>query len=193
MKTQENESRQTRRVRFPVFESIAQTASALGVSVALVKRAKRDGCAAFISGNRIDTSILIPHLFALALAKNEILRLDPPQEFAALAAARRREIEDEEKIRREELHDLNHVDQQVRHDLLMPLRDGLQGLQKKYHRFKASQPDIATSIIENDLPELIQKLRGVTVEKSPADAPEETPDDAAGIANSDTPKPNRAQ
>jgi|ERR1017187_5211700 hypothetical protein len=183
---------QTRRVRFPVFESIAQTASALGVPVALIKRAKRDGCGAFLAGNRIDTAILIPHLFQIALANNETLRLDPQQELAKLNAARRREIEDEEKIRRGELHDLNFVDQKVRHGLLMVLRDGLQGLQKKYHRLKETQPDIAHKILENDLPELLEKLRGATVEENDA-APEEMPDDAARIANSDTPKPARAQ
>ena len=156
---------QTRRVRFPVFESIAQTASALGVPVALVKRAKRDGCAAFITGNRIDTAVLIPQLFKM-LVQGESALLDPQQEKAKLDAARRREIEDEEKIRRGELHDLNHVDQKIRHDLLMPLRDGLQGLQIKYHRFKSSQPDIAEKILENDLPELLEKLRGATVEES---------------------------
>jgi hypothetical protein len=172
---------QTRRARFPVFESIAQTASALGVPVALVKRAKRDGSAAFISGNRIDTEILIPDLFKLALAKNETLRLDPQQELAKLNAARRRELEDEEKIRRGELHDLNFVDQKVRHELLMPLRDGLQGLQKKYHRFKDIQPDIAVKILENDLPELIQKLRSATAGENDDDAPElkEMPADTA--------------
>ena len=52
---------------------------------------------------------------------------------------------------------------------------------------------VAQRILENDLPELIEKLRGATVEKSPAAAPEEMPDDAARIANSDTPKPARAQ
>jgi hypothetical protein len=51
---------------------------------------------------------------------------------------------------------------------------------------------VAQRILENDLPELIEKLRGATVEENDA-APEEMPDDAARIANSDTPKPTRAQ
>jgi hypothetical protein len=171
---------QTRRARFPVFESIAQTASALGVPVALIKRAKRDGCAAFITGNRIDTAVLIPRLFKM-LVQGESVLLDPQQEKAKLDAARRREIEDEEKIRRGELHDLNHADQKIRHELLMPLRDGLQGLQKKYHRFKASQSDIAQKILENDLPELIESLRGATAGENAAAAPElkEMPADTA--------------
>ena len=51
----------------------------------------------------------------------------------------------------------------------------LGGLQKKYHRFKAIQPDIAQKILENDLPELIEKLRGATAEKNAAVTPEEMP------------------
>ena len=74
-------------------------------------------------------------------------------------------LERENALENKTIHDENAVDQKVRHELLMPLRDGLHGLQKKYHRLKDSQPDIATKILENDLPELIEKLRVETVEK----------------------------
>ena len=73
--------------------------------------------------------------------------------------AETRAIEREELIENKVLQIESEVDAAVRHGLLMPVRDGLQGLQKKYHRFKDIQPDTAQKILENDLPALVELLR----------------------------------
>ena len=61
-----------RRVKFPVFESIGQAAAVLGVSLALIKAAKRLGCKAFISGSRVDSGILVPFLFGMIAKGSEL-------------------------------------------------------------------------------------------------------------------------
>ena len=134
------------RSSFPVLESIAQTASTLGVPVALVKRAKREGSLAFLAGSRVDTHILIPKLFSMLLVKkgSESDVLDPQQEKAKLDAARRREIEDEEKLRRSEMHILEDVEKKVWSDTLAPARDGIMNL-SRICALQCNPQDVATA------------------------------------------------
>lgn len=51
--------------KFPIFESIGHAASTIGAPIALIKSAKRNGCKAFLPGNRVDSEILLPFLFGM--------------------------------------------------------------------------------------------------------------------------------
>ena len=68
----EDEGGDSRRSKFPVFESIGQAAAVLGVSLALIKAAKRLGCKGFISGSRVDSGILVPFLFGMVAKGSEL-------------------------------------------------------------------------------------------------------------------------
>jgi hypothetical protein len=57
---------------FPVFESIGQASAVLGAPEALIKAAKRQGCAAFISGSRVDAGVLVPFLFGMLSQESEL-------------------------------------------------------------------------------------------------------------------------
>jgi hypothetical protein len=118
------------RLVWPIFDNQSQAAEWLGCPVSLIQSAKRNGCGAFISGNRIDSNKLAPFIVDTLLNDNSSIYLDERQEKAKLNAAQRRKLEREEAIETKTLHDENSVDQKIRHELLMPLRDGLQGLQK---------------------------------------------------------------
>lgn len=79
------------RSKFPVFESIGSAASAIGCTEAMLKTAKRKGCPAFLTGSRVDSSIVIPFLFGLIAKGSEI-----PEGFTSW-----KEVLEAEKARRE--------------------------------------------------------------------------------------------
>ena len=56
----------------PVVASIGQASGVTGAPEALIKSAKRDGCKAFLSNNRVDLEILIPFLFAMLKTATDI-------------------------------------------------------------------------------------------------------------------------
>lgn len=82
-------SGQKNRIDFPVIESIDNTAARIGCPVALLKSVKKSGSKAFLTGNRVDTGILIPELFA-ALAKGSDLPdgITTPQNWLATENAK---------------------------------------------------------------------------------------------------------
>lgn len=89
------------RLDWPVIEGIEAAAARIGAPVALLKAVKRSGSKAFLTGNRVDTGILIPELFA-ALAKGSELPDDiaTPQDWVAtenakIKAITRRKLEGE--------------------------------------------------------------------------------------------------
>ena len=84
------------RLSFPIFESIGQASAVIGAPLALLKAAKREGCKAFIAGNRVDSSILIPFLFGMVASKSAL-----PEGMASAA-----EWLTTEKARREEIRRL---------------------------------------------------------------------------------------
>ena len=145
------------RLTWPVIEGIGATAAMLGAPDTLLKAIKRKGSRAFMTGNRVDTGILIPEIIAELLSKKNVM-LDPAQEKAMLDKERRLMIERQNSLEEHRIHDLLEVEKSVRTELLLPLRDGLQGLQKKFARLKKSKPEIATQIIETDLPKLLEKI-----------------------------------
>lgn len=109
-------------IRFPVLESLAQTAAVLGVQIGLVKKAKRQGCPAFLPGNRVSTAVLIPFLFEMVLANSKSELLDPSQEKAQLDRSRRLEQERANKIADGELHKLSEVERLLWHEGLSQVR-----------------------------------------------------------------------
>lgn len=132
-----------------------------GCSLAQLKLAKEKGCPGFHAGNRLDPVEIIPFMFRLLLSENakgkKVQSLSEAQ--TAKVEAETRRIEREEALENKVIQSENYIDQKYRHEILMPERDRLQGLKKKYHRFKAIQPDIAQKILEVDLPELLERLR----------------------------------
>lgn len=120
-------------------------------------RATPEGCKVFRGRNDIA-------LYGFCRASNLLQREqkgEPQTESEARTKklnAETRAIEREEALENKVIQIESEVDANFRHVALMPLRDGLQGLQKKYHRLKTIQPDIAQTILENDLPLLVKKL-----------------------------------
>lgn len=81
------------RIDFPVLETLEGTAARIGAPVMLVKTVKKSGSKAFMTGNRVDTGILVPELFA-ALAKGSQLPdgIASPQDWLATEKAKREQI-----------------------------------------------------------------------------------------------------
>jgi hypothetical protein len=117
------------RIKFPVIEGIRATAAHIGVPVSLVKEKKRNGSMAFLTGNRVDTGILIPELFAESF-ENKEESLDLASEQARLTKIRADSEEIELELKRGRIHDVNEVERRVWQELLSPLRDGLWGCKR---------------------------------------------------------------
>ena len=81
------------RLAWPVIDGLEATANQIGAPVALVRAVKRNGSKAFLTGQRVDTGILLPELFA-ALAKGSKLPegIATPQDWLAFEKAKREEI-----------------------------------------------------------------------------------------------------
>ncbi len=107
--------------KFPILESIAQCAGMLGCSESRLKAAKRQGCAAFVSGGRIDTAILLPFLFAEKKTGGKNV-LSNAEEMALLNAAKRRQLEREEKIELKEMVFRDEIEHLVWQGCLAPAR-----------------------------------------------------------------------
>lgn len=175
------------------FASGKVASARLGLPPDVVKWCRENGCQAFEDSSRVRTLPLLSFIGARlshaiklgAFTKPETEWLDPQQEKAKLDAARRRELEDEEKLRRGELHVLADVEKRVWMDVLSPARDGIMNLS----RLCASQCNpqdvaLATKVLDAYAARIFKTINSA--------APEELPDDALGIA-SDTAKPNPAQ
>jgi hypothetical protein len=87
---------------FPVFESLGQASAVLGAPEALIKAAKRQGCAAFISGSRVDAGVLVPFLFGMLSQESELpAGMASAQEWLTTERAKREAIKrkaDEKKL-----------------------------------------------------------------------------------------------
>lgn len=72
-----------------MIEGIESASNRIGAPLALVKSIKKSGSKAFLTGNRVDTGILIPELFA-ALAKGSELPegINTPQDWLATEKAK---------------------------------------------------------------------------------------------------------
>jgi hypothetical protein len=94
-KKQDAASRPSRRITWPVIESAKATAAILGAPLALVKAVKQtpEGARAFLPGNRVDTGILIPVLFAALTKKSDMPDgCETPQDWLATEKAKREQI-----------------------------------------------------------------------------------------------------
>lgn len=81
------------RTEWPVIQGIEACAARIGAPLALLKSLKKSGCKAFLTGNRVDTGLLVPALFA-ALAKGSELPegIATPQDWLATEKAKREAI-----------------------------------------------------------------------------------------------------
>jgi hypothetical protein len=88
-----NKTAGAQRLGWPVIEGIEATAARLGCPLMLVKSVKKSGSKAFLTGNRVDTGILIPELFA-ALSKGSDLPpgIATPQDYLAMRKAEREDL-----------------------------------------------------------------------------------------------------
>lgn len=104
-KKQENEPAKVsgrQRLTWPVIEGIAAAAAMLGAPEALIKSVKKNGSKAFMTGNRVDTGILIPELFTALIKGSELPEgIATPQDWLATEKAKREAIkrrEDEKSV-----------------------------------------------------------------------------------------------
>lgn len=81
------------RLEWPVLEGIALTAATIGAPEPLIKAIKKNGSKAFLTGNRIDTGILLPELFAALSKASELPEgVATPQDWLATEKAKREAI-----------------------------------------------------------------------------------------------------
>jgi hypothetical protein len=93
MKKQEISPAKRARASFPVIEGIGAAASIIGAPKSLLKSAKRAGCKAFLTGNRVDLAILIPFLFGMLAKGSELPEgIATPQDWLATEKAKREAI-----------------------------------------------------------------------------------------------------
>jgi hypothetical protein len=140
-------------MNIPLSFSSGKTAAArLGISPDVIAWCRQNGCAAFEASARCRTLPLLSfigtrlsHAINLGVfEKPETEWLNPLQEKAKLDAARRREIEDEEKLRRGEMHVLEDVEKKVWSDTLAPARDGIMNL-SRICALQCNPQDVATA------------------------------------------------
>src|ERR1017187_558504 len=93
MKKQETNPAKRARASFPVIESIGAAAAIIGAPKSLLKSAKLAGCKAFLTGNRVDLSILIPFLFGMLVKGSDLPEgIATPQDWLATEKAKREAI-----------------------------------------------------------------------------------------------------
>ena len=93
MKKQETNPAKRVRASFPVIESIGAAAAIIGAPKSLLKSAKLAGCKAFLTGNRVDLSILIPFLFGMLVKGSDLPEgIATPQDWLATEKAKREAI-----------------------------------------------------------------------------------------------------
>ena len=130
------------RLTWPVIEGIGATAAMLGAPDTLLKAIKRKGSRAFMTGNRVDTGILIPEIIAELLSKKSVM-LDPAQEKAMLDKERRLTLQRDALIEKGEMLIASEGNWSIwkldalemfRELFEAPIKSGLAGLPKVINR-----------------------------------------------------------
>jgi hypothetical protein len=162
------------------FGSGKTAAARLGIPADVIAWCRQHGCAAFEDSNRVRTLPLLSFigerlLRAIRLGafeKPENDWLDPQQEKAKLDAARRRELEDAEKLRRGELHVLADVEQKVWSEVLSPPRDGIMNL-SRICASPCNPQDVAlaTKVLDAYAARIFKTINSAAPEELPEDDP----------------------
>ena len=156
------------------IEGIPQFCASTGYSRPFVKamQGTQAGAAAVIR-NRFKVLAFVRAVNSLNPAQTELL--DNTQEQAALAKARREEIEDQTKIRRGEMHVLADVEKVVWEKALLPTREAM----LQMSRICAAQcnpadPALAQKVLDAYVARLLKNIR----ESIPAEVEEKNIGDA---------------
>lgn len=135
----------------PVFESIRQTSGATGIPVAILRDAKRRGCPAFKSGNRIDLGAFLRWHFENSDDKPG---LDLNHERALLAQQQRIALEIENAERRGELFNRDIIEDALWESGLGEMRRMFFEALKTYRQQPV--PSVAVQIVTETLPKILQ-------------------------------------
>jgi hypothetical protein len=163
------------------FSSGRTTSGRLGIPPDVIAWCRQNGCAAFEASNRVRTLPLLSFIGARlshavklgVFEKPETEWLNPVQEKAKLDAARRREIEDEEKLRRGEMHVLEDVEQKIWTDILAPTREAWLNL-ARLCALQCNPQDVATAtkVLDAYAAQHLKRIHAAAPEELPADANE---------------------
>ena len=154
-KPKTEESASNTETRLPTYESMGQCAAATHIPLAVLKRAKRSGCDAFITGNRIRLEALLRWVF-----ENDVEeQIDFQTERALELRAKRKRIEREEAEAARELVRLEEVERELSGRVLLPLRERLVGQPTRLDvRANPEHPEIARRALEQDRDETLELL-----------------------------------
>ena len=135
----------------PIYESIRQASGSTGVPVAIWRDAKRRGCPAFKSGNRIDLGLFLLWHFTNSGDKPA---LDLNHERALLAQQQRIALEFENAERRGELFNRDAVEEIFWISGLAEMRQMYFAALKTYRQHP--EPFVAVQIVTETLPKILR-------------------------------------